>query len=55
MDILSRWLSSVVQDRNNAPRVLVRGRFREDIDYDNFKDVVAERQGCDRHHACLEV
>ena len=96
MDVLSRWLFSVVEDRNDAARVLVRGRYREDIDtlarklgaqpqstpeadypwrlnvskrewadylsetaaaidYDNFKDAVAERQGWDRHDAYLEV
>ena len=31
MDVLSRWLFSVVEDRNDAARVLVRGRYREDI------------------------
>ena len=55
VDVLSRWLFSVVEDRNDAARVLVRGRFREDINYDNFKDSVAERQGWDRHDAYLDV
>lgn len=87
---------SVVEDRNDAARVLVRGRYREDIhnlatklgtqpqstpkadypwrvstskrewadylaetaaaiDYDNFKDAVAEQQGWARHDAYLDV
>ena len=87
---------SVVEDRNDAARVLVRGRYRNDIDtlahklgtrpqstpeadypwrvsvskrewaaylaetaaaidYDNFKNAVAERQGRARHDVYLDL